>query len=102
MKTIRYVSILLLSLGLAATASAAGLLERSYRPLTGKTAVDLAETYGGQVLLIVNTASKCGLAPQFEGLEALHSRYGARGFSVLGVPSADFRDQEYEDEARIM
>jgi len=102
MKTIRYVSILLLSLGLAATASAAGLLERSYRPLTGKTAVDLAETYGGQVLLIVNTASKCGLAPQFEGLEALHSRYGARGFSVLGFPSADFRDQEYEDEARIM
>lgn len=102
MKTIRYVSILLLSLALAATAAAAGLLERSYRPLTGKTPVDLADTYAGQVLLIVNTASKCGLAPQFEALEALHARYRERGFAVLGFPSADFRGQEYEDEARIM
>jgi len=102
MKTIKYGAILLLCLAFAATATAAGLLERSYRPLTGKTPVDLSATYGGQVLLIVNTASKCGLAPQFEGLEALHARYGARGFSVLGFPSADFRDQEYEDEQKIL
>lgn len=100
MKTIRYV----LALGLllaSATASAAGLLDRSYRPLTGKQPVDLGATYGGQVLLIVNTASKCGLAPQFEGLEALHARYKERGFSVLGFPSGDFRNQEFEDEEKI-
>ncbi len=102
MKTIRYGAMLLLSLAFAATATASGLLERSYRPLTGKTPVELSDTYGGQVLLIVNTASKCGLAPQFEGLEALHSRYRERGFSVLGFPSGDFRDQEYEDEEKIM
>lgn len=100
MKTIRYVFVLALLL-VAAPASAGDLLDRSFRPLTGKQPVDLARTYGGQVLLIVNTASKCGLAPQFEGLEALHARYRAQGFSVLGFPSGDFRGQEFEDEKKI-
>ena len=100
MKTVRYVialGLLLASLG----AGAADLLDRSYRPLTGKQPVDLAQAYGGKVLLIVNTASKCGLAPQFEGLEALHARYAGQGFAVLGFPSGDFRGQEYEDEDKI-
>ena len=101
MKTIRYGVFMLFLLMFAASATAAGLLERSHRPLTGKTPVDLSATYGGQVLLIVNTASKCGLAPQFEGLEALHSRYSSQGFAVLGFPSGDFRNQEYEDEEKI-
>ena len=48
-----------------------GLLDRSYRPLAGRTPVHLQKTYGGQVLLVVNTASKCGFTPQFEALEAL-------------------------------
>lgn len=77
------------------------VLEHTYRPLAGKGEVNLQEAYAGQVLLIVNTASKCGLAPQFEGLEALNARYGDRGFSVLGFPSGDFREQEFEDEAQI-
>ncbi|WP_425603987.1 glutathione peroxidase [Luteimonas kalidii] len=101
MKTIRYVTLVLLLLAGSAAVAADGLLDRSFRPLTGKTPVELSGAYGGQVLLIVNTASKCGLAPQFEGLETLHSRYKARGFSVLGFPSADFRGQEYEDEQKI-
>lgn len=103
MKSIKYASILaaLALLACAAALAAEGLLDRSYRPLTGKQPVDLAANYGGDVLLIVNTASKCGLAPQFEGLEALHSRYKAQGFAVLGFPSADFRGQEFEDEQKI-
>jgi glutathione peroxidase len=48
----------------------------------------------GKVVLIVNVASQCGLTPQYEGLERLQQRYGARGFSVLGVPSNQFAGQE--------
>ncbi|MCX5511718.1 hypothetical protein OH705_28085, partial [Pseudomonas sp. BJa3] len=59
-------------LGLAASALAAGLLDVTYRPLGGKTPVNLKEKYTGQVLLVVNTASKCGYTPQYEGLEALN------------------------------
>lgn len=78
-----------------------GLLDRNYRPLAGKTPVNLATAYGGDVLLIVNTASKCGFTPQFEALEALNATYGGRGFAVLGFPSGDFREQEFEDEQQI-
>ena len=81
--------------------AAGGLLDRSYRPLAGKTPVHLAEAYAGDVLLIVNTASKCGFTPQFEGLEALNAKYAAQGFAVLGFPSGDFREQEFTDEAEI-
>ena len=55
--------------------------------------VDLA-AYAGKVLLIVNTASKCGFTPQYEGLEALHRRYEARGFEVLAFPCNQFGAQE--------
>lgn len=89
-------------LALAGVATAAsGLLDRSYRPLAGKTPVHLQTAYGGQVLLVVNTASKCGFTPQFEGLEALHAKYRGQGFAVLGFPSGDFREQEFEDEQQI-
>jgi len=57
--------------------------------------------FSGQVLLIVNTASKCGFTPQYEGLEALHRKYGARGFSVLGFPCNQFGAQEPGDAAEI-
>lgn len=50
--------------------------------------------YEGQVLLIVNTASKCGFTPQYEGLEKLHERFAERGFSVLGFPCNQFGHQE--------
>ena len=48
----------------------------------------------GEVLLIVNVASQCGLTPQYEGLEALHEKYRDRKFSVLGFPANDFGAQE--------
>jgi glutathione peroxidase len=71
------------------------------------TAIDLAGTerrladWRGQVLLIVNVASKCGFTPQYEGLEALYQRHGDRGFAVLGFPCDQFGHQEPGDEAAI-
>ena len=57
------------------------------------TPADLHD-YEGKALLIVNVASKCGLTPQYTGLEALQKQYGDRGFSVLGVPCNQFMGQE--------
>lgn len=77
------------------------LLDQNYRPLAGKTALNLQKQYGGQVLLVVNTASKCGFTPQYDGLEALHTKLKARGFAVLGFPSNDFLGQEPGNEKDI-
>lgn len=50
--------------------------------------------YSGKALLVVNVASKCGLTPQYTGLEAMHEKYKDRGFSVIGVPCNQFGGQE--------
>jgi glutathione peroxidase len=50
--------------------------------------------YGGKTVLVVNTASRCGLTPQYEGLEALRQRFAPRGFEVLAFPANDFLWQE--------
>ena len=55
----------------------------------------------GQVLLIVNTASRCGFTPQYRGLEALHRKYANRGFAVLGFPCNQFGAQEPGDAEEI-
>jgi glutathione peroxidase len=59
------------------------------------------DAYRGQVLLIVNVASRCGLTPQYTGLEALYRKHHAEGFSVLGFPCDQFGHQEPGDEAEI-
>ncbi|MEO5867038.1 MAG: glutathione peroxidase [Sphingomonas sp.] len=61
---------------------------------------DLAR-YAGKVLLIVNTASKCGFTPQYESLEALHRDFADKGFEVLGFPCNQFGGQEPGDAAEI-
>ena len=84
-----------------APAAGEGVLDHDYRRLAGKETVNLAQAYAGQVLLVVNTASKCGFTPQYEGLEAMHAKYSPRGFAVLGFPSNDFLGQEPGSEQEI-
>jgi glutathione peroxidase len=68
------------------------LLDASIANLDG-TAADL-HAYDDRAVLIVNVASKCGLTPQYEGLERLQKRFADRGFTVLGVPCNQFMGQE--------
>jgi glutathione peroxidase len=86
---------------LAVGQASAGVLDHDYRKLAGTETVNLREAYAGQVLLVVNTASKCGFTPQYEGLEAMHAANSARGFAVLGFPSNDFMGQEPGSEEDI-
>ncbi len=57
--------------------------------------------FKGKVLLVVNTASFCGFTPQYEGLQKLQDEYAAKGFTVIGVPSNDFGEQEKGSNAEI-
>jgi len=99
----------LLALGLAAMSTGATasdsdcptLLDVDVRRLATEEVVSLCEAYRGKVILIVNTASKCGFTPQYEGLEALYRKYKDRGLVVLGFPSNDFMNQEPGSEQEI-
>jgi glutathione peroxidase len=62
--------------------------------------LDLGE-FRGHPTLIVNTASKCGLTPQFEGLQALYDEFHGRGLQMLGCPSGDFAEQELGEAEQI-
>ena len=57
------------------------------------------ERFEGQVILVVNVASRCGLSPQYETLEELQRKYQDRGFTVLGVPSGSFKQELKDDES---
>jgi len=59
------------------------------------------DQYKGKAMLVVNTASKCGLTPQYEQIQALHESYADKGLAVLGFPSGDFMNQEFSDEEEI-
>ena len=99
----------LLLLGLAAMSAGqsleartcSSLLDLDVRRLAGEEVVNLCEAYQGRVILVVNTASKCGFTPQYEGLERLYKTYGDRGLVILGFPSNDFANQEPGSENEI-
>ncbi len=59
------------------------------------------ESYKGKTILVVNTASKCGLTPQYEGLEKLYRKYKDKGLVILGFPCNQFANQESGDEKSI-
>ncbi|MGB5607378.1 MAG: glutathione peroxidase [Gammaproteobacteria bacterium] len=100
------VRILLLSLllGFSAHSSAADCpetLDYYLRPLAQDQPVHLCEMLRDKVVLVVNTASKCGYTDQYDGLEKLYKRYRERGLVVAGFPSNDFAGQEPGSEKQI-
>jgi glutathione peroxidase len=90
-------TILLLS-GQAYAAECSPLLNRTLTTLQGDP-INLCQ-YTGKPILVVNTASKCGFAPQFDKLEGMYSKYEKQGFVVIGFPSNDFH-QELSDKKEI-
>jgi glutathione peroxidase len=99
---IRSLLLMLLLAGARPAQSACpALLDHTFRQLASEKQVHLCEAYQGKVLLVVNTASKCGFTPQYEGLEALYAKYAPEGLVVLGFPSNDFMGQEPGSESEI-
>jgi glutathione peroxidase len=92
------ISFIVLSVGLAGldfktdAKPPKSILDFKMRDIDGKE-VSLKK-YKGKVLLVVNTASKCGYTPQYEGLQAVYDKYKAQGFYVLGFPANNFGGQE--------
>ena len=74
-------------------------LDFTLKSLDGKD-VDLS-AYKGKVVMIVNTASKCGLTPQYEQLQDLHEKYSRQGLAILGFPCNQFKGQEPGSDAEI-
>ncbi len=86
----------------AAELPCSDLLNFDRKPLADDEGViNLCDQYQGKVILVVNTASKCGYTYQYEGLEELYSRYKGQGLVVLGFPSNDFANQEPGDSKQI-
>jgi glutathione peroxidase len=77
----------------------ASVLDFHMKDIDGKD-VDLAK-YHGKVLLIVNTASQCGLTPQYKDLEAVYEKYKDQGFEILAFPANEFGSQEPGDNSQI-
>jgi glutathione peroxidase len=78
---------------------ASSVLEFTMKDIDGKD-VNLSK-YKGEVLLIINTASKCGYTPQYEGLEAIYEKYKDKGFEVLAFPANEFGGQEPGSDSEI-
>jgi glutathione peroxidase len=93
--------VLLLMTATISMATESTLLDQDFRRLASDEVVNLGDEYRGKVVLVVNTASKCGNTPQYDGLENLYQEYGEAGLVILGFPSNDFLGQEPGTEAEI-
>jgi glutathione peroxidase len=82
-----------------AEAAEKSIYDFSMKTIEGKT-IPLS-IYRGKVLLVVNAASRCGFTPQYKDLEALYRKYQDRGFTILGFPANNFREQEPGTDAEI-
>lgn len=93
-------TILVLSLALTLAGTASAVPASAETSLYSFTVTDIEgkpvalESFKGRVVLVVNTASRCGLTPQYEGLQALYEKYRDRGLVILGFPANNFRSQE--------
>jgi glutathione peroxidase len=82
-----------------AKSQCAPLLNQKFTTLQGKS-LDFCD-FSGKVVLVVNTASYCGFTKQYEGLQALHDKYKARGLVIVGFPANDFGKQEPGSNAEV-
>ena len=93
-------AVLVMALGAGPLRAETGsVLDLEARRLGGP--VEKLERYKGQVVLLVNTASRCGYTPQYEGLQALYDEKRGEGFTILGFPSNDFGRQEPGNDSQI-
>ncbi|MDU8361408.1 glutathione peroxidase [Pseudomonas syringae group sp. J309-1] len=98
---IRWIALPVLMFAFGGTAMAAdcpALLQGELPKLRAKENINLCERFAGKPMLVVNTASFCGFAPQFKSLEALNQRFKGEGLEVLGVPSNDFKQESKDGE----
>ncbi|MDA7793383.1 glutathione peroxidase [Glaciecola sp.] len=97
-KIITLVALLFISQSVMAS-ECPDVLKFMKRKLNSQETVNFCEAYKDKAILFVNTASKCGFTPQFDGLEKLYNDYKDKNFVVLGFPSGDF-NQEFDDEGK--
>ena len=96
MKFLLYIYLVFLS---TASLACSSLIDEKLRLLDSTESESLCK-FEGDVLLIVNVASKCGYTPQYDGLQKLYTDYGDKGLTVIGIPSRDFMWQEFTDESK--
>lgn len=87
------------SFSLAANMTISNAHQFSFTSIDGKK-INLSD-FQGKTILVVNTASKCGFTPQYEGLQTLYEKYQDKDLVIIGVPSADFANQEFSESSQI-
>ncbi|MCP8347133.1 MULTISPECIES: glutathione peroxidase [Pseudomonas] len=90
--------LILVGSGAVLAADCPALLQGELPKLRAKEQVNLCERFAGKPLVVINTASYCGFAPQFEGLESTYKAYHGQGLEMLGVPSNDFKQEDADSE----